>query len=155
MQLDQLLREETLDTVRYRGVVSVPPDASVGDAIDTMRREGTGCVLVCDDGRPVGIFTESDLLKLMAKSALNAEAPVRDHASVPVAAAGQNASIADAICMMQQGGHRRVAVVNEAGAAVGIVSMKQLVRHIAEHFPNAVLKLPPRADDFAVERHGA
>jgi CBS domain-containing protein len=49
-----------------REPMCVPPDATVRDAIDAMNEHRTGCVLVVDDGRLVGVFTERDVLTKIA-----------------------------------------------------------------------------------------
>ena len=48
-------------------VVSVEPDAMVGEAIARMMEEHIGCVAVCEGARLVGIFTERDVLRLAAR----------------------------------------------------------------------------------------
>ncbi|HVT27269.1 MAG TPA: CBS domain-containing protein, partial [Lacipirellulaceae bacterium] len=40
----------------------VAPDASVGDVLQKMVDEKIGCVMVVDDGKLVGIFSERDAL---------------------------------------------------------------------------------------------
>lgn len=52
-----------VDVMNLR-VVAVPPDASVGEAVDRMLAEKVGSVAVCEGSRLVGIFTERDVLRL-------------------------------------------------------------------------------------------
>lgn len=47
-------------------VVSVKPTTSVHRAANMMRGHSIGCVIVIDDGKPVGIVTLSDLLEQVA-----------------------------------------------------------------------------------------
>jgi|GEM_PF-6048988 len=42
--------------------VTVPPDATVAEAVETMRSRGVGCVLVVEGGRLMGLFNERHLL---------------------------------------------------------------------------------------------
>ena len=43
--------------------VTIGPRASVLDAVELMSDAGAGAVIVVDDGKAVGIFTASDLLR--------------------------------------------------------------------------------------------
>ena len=50
-------------TMKGATVESVAPTATVQDAVVRMNEKGIGAVLVKDGTRPVGIFTERDVLK--------------------------------------------------------------------------------------------
>ena len=43
--------------------VKVAASASIRQAVELMNERGIGCVLVVEDGRLVGIFTERDVLR--------------------------------------------------------------------------------------------
>ena len=51
-----------------RHVHTIAPEATVADAVAQMTREGIGALLVCHDDRPVGIFTERDVLRRVVDS---------------------------------------------------------------------------------------
>ncbi len=40
--------------------ITLAPDATIGDALSLIHKRAHGAVVVVDDGRPVGLFTESD-----------------------------------------------------------------------------------------------
>lgn len=48
-------------------VVTVAPDTSVRRAANMMRGHSIGCVIVVDDGGPVGIVTLADMMELVAE----------------------------------------------------------------------------------------
>lgn len=48
--------------------ISVPSDTAIGHVVKTMAKAGIGAVLVVDDGRLVGIFTDVDAVKLLARA---------------------------------------------------------------------------------------
>ena len=60
-------------------IVALPPGATVLDAARTMTERGVGAVLVLDEGRLAGIFTERDILRRVV-------AEGRDPATTPLAA---------------------------------------------------------------------
>ena len=48
--------------------ISVPSDTAIGHVVKTMVKADIGCVLVVDDGKLVGIFTDVDAVKLLARA---------------------------------------------------------------------------------------
>ena len=59
-------------------------DDSVGNVLQLLRAQRTGAVLICEGPKLVGIFTERDALKLMARGA-DFSTPVREVMSSPPA----------------------------------------------------------------------
>jgi len=59
------------DIVKAKGstVFSIHPEKSVKDAIDMLVQYNIGSLLVIEDARPVGIFTERDTLRVCAVDA--------------------------------------------------------------------------------------
>lgn len=47
--------------------ISVPPDTAVGHVVKTMAKAAIGAVLVVEDDHLVGIFTDVDAVKLLAR----------------------------------------------------------------------------------------
>ena len=54
-----------------------------------------------------------------------------------------NAKVGDAIRLMTEGGYRHIPLVEEDGRSRGLVSARDVVRFIADHFPTEVYNLPP------------
>lgn len=50
-----------------REVLSAHPDADVGHAVELMLRERVGCLPVVEDGRLVGVLSETDCLRHLAQ----------------------------------------------------------------------------------------
>lgn len=50
-----------------REVLSAHPDADVGHAVEMMLRERVGCLPVVEDGRLVGLLSETDCLRHLAR----------------------------------------------------------------------------------------
>jgi CBS domain-containing protein len=52
-------------------------------------------------------------------------------------------TIAYALNFMDLGGYRHIPIVNELFEPVGLVSIKDIVSYLVEHFADEVLNLPP------------
>ncbi|MEM2093986.1 MAG: L-alanine exporter AlaE [Candidatus Bathyarchaeia archaeon] len=59
--------------VMTRSVVTIRPTASVMEAVDLMIEKHIGSVVVVDKGRPIGIFTQSDLFNRVLKTGASPE----------------------------------------------------------------------------------
>jgi CBS domain-containing protein len=127
----------------------------VQDAVYLMREEHVGCLLVCRQGRLIGIFTERDLMGRVLGVGKPLTIPIAEvMTSNPVTVSAKD-SIRTAIKKMQQGGYRHLPVVDENNRPVGVLSVKRIVHYLAEHYPAAVYNLPPDPKSIPNEREGA
>jgi CBS-domain-containing membrane protein len=56
---------------------------------------------------------------------------------------------------MQTGRHRNVPVVDDDGRLVGVVRQADIIKYLAESFPEELLNLPPRTNQRMKEPEGA
>jgi CBS domain-containing protein len=56
----------------------------------------------------------------------------------------ESESLETAIRLMTAGGYRHLPLVDAAGTLVGVLSARDIIRHLAEFFPVEVMNLPPR-----------
>ena len=111
--------------VEGQTLISAPADTTVRAAAITMARHKIGAILVVDDqGRLAGLFTERDVLNRVVAQGLD---PDSTQLSTVMTAELQTASpdkpLAHALHMMFEGGFRHVPVV-EDGRPVGMVSAR-------------------------------
>jgi CBS domain-containing protein len=136
--------------------VSVPPTATVRQAIARMNQHSAGCVLVEDQGRLVGIFTERDVLTKIVGSGVDI-----DHTTVETVmtrdpeALRPDDRVTYALNKMSVGGFRHIPLVDDHGHPVGVVSMRNVVDYMVDLFRTEVLNLPPQPHHFARAREGA
>jgi acetoin utilization protein AcuB len=64
---DAVLQQMTAANVMSTDVVTASPDESPAACIDKMLAHGINCLPVVVDGRPIGILTTADLLRLLRK----------------------------------------------------------------------------------------
>lgn len=136
--------------------ICVNPRTSVADAIALMKEHATGCVLVEDDHRLAGIFTERDVLFRVTAAGLD---PATTSVSAVMTPDPETLTMSDALAwvlnLMAVGGFRHVPIVDEHARPIAIVSMKRIVGLLVECFPQAVLTLPPRPNARPHAREGA
>ena len=113
-----------------RDVWSVHPDDTVADAIKVLASKDIGGLIVIEDGKPVGIFTERDYARnvfLKGKSSL--ETPVRDVMATPVFCAHLDQSVEECMAVMTDK-HIRHLPITDGGKLVGMVSIGDLVKSV-------------------------
>lgn len=128
--------ERTLSSL----ISTVPPpsvtrDASVSRAVDLMRERHSGCVVVLDGDRLEGIFTERDFLCRVAGERLSPEeTSVGDVMTASPDTLRTGDSLTWAVNQMVVGGYRNIPIVDEDGQLVSLLSMRDVVWHLAEVF---------------------
>ena len=127
MQIRQLLRRKGNDLGSE--VATVPPDASVRDALAVLAARGIGALVVSTDGRRVeGVISERDVARgLHEHGAGLLGAPVADVMTAEVHSCRPDVSVHELARLMTDRRVRHVPVV-EDGVLVGIVSIGDVVK---------------------------
>jgi len=155
MNLAKNLKVESVSRLQPSSTRMVRLDQTVGEAVVLMREQEAGCVLVCDNQRRlVGIFTERDLLRRVMANALPLTTPVSHVMTPNPVVIDPKEPIGNAIRRMEEGGYRNLPIVND-GEPVGVVSVKQIVHYLVEHYSGTVYNLPPDPGAVQQEREGA
>ena len=133
VRVDSFLYLRRLDEVMSAPARSISPDSSLRDAARTMAEQGMGALLVIgDESRPIGIITERDLLRATTDPRIDLDAtPVSRVMSTPVQTMAGDEMIYRALGRMDRIGVRHLCVVDAAGAALGMVSQRDLLHHRA------------------------
>ncbi|MBM3995990.1 MAG: CBS domain-containing protein [Planctomycetes bacterium] len=153
MNLARDLRAETVSRLHPTQPWIVQATQPVSDAVKLMREKRVGCVLVCEQRRIVGIFTERDLLRRVLTKAKPLDLPISECMTPAPVTVHPKDSISIAIKRMQKGGFRHLPVVVD-DRPVGILSVKRIVHYLVEHFPTMVYNLPPHPPPAPPKREG-
>lgn len=117
----------TLADVMRAEVIDVAPEDTLGEVAARMSEVNVGAVVVKDYGRLIGILTERDMLKAMAARVHTSDARVREWMTPDPVTASADMGVEDAAQVMLEHNFRHLPVVDEAGAVVGLVSMRRVV----------------------------
>jgi len=112
-------------------VHSIEPTATVLDAVRKMNRERVGALLVTERSRPVGIFTERDVLSRVVDPGRSAEeTAVADVMTRELVAVRPTASVEEAMAVVTEKRCRHLPVM-DGEKLLGLVSAGDLTRWVS------------------------
>jgi len=140
------LTDERLRVLSRRQPVTVAPGTTLADCVRAIQRTGTGdSVFVCDQaGTLLGVLTERDIFARIVVGNVDLSRPVESLMTTEPRTLDLDQTIRDAIELMQTGRYRNVPIVEEGGRLVGVVRQVDIIKYLAESFPEELLNLPPR-----------
>ncbi len=122
--------ERLLDE-KGRDVFSVSPDTTVFDAAKTMADRHIGALLVVEGGKPVGIFTERDILARVLLECKDARAmKVGEAMTKDPVVIGRDTSVKEAMAIMTERRCRHLPVIEDE-TLVGLVSIGDCTRWVS------------------------
>ncbi len=142
----EILDSQKLFKVSMPKYLEAAPDITISKAIELMQDNKHGYVILTENKKVVGIFTETDLVRKVLGKNIDLETPIRDLITQnPILLTG-NDSIGTAIDLMGKHRFYHIPIVNEKEELTGVVSVRSLIRFLAECYPDEVLNLPPDPD---------
>ncbi len=118
-----------IQEVMTKDVESVGPEAGVDDVLTLMLERRISCVLVCEEGIPLGVISERDFVRRLSESLEGRPLPetAGQLMSSPPVTVEQFWSVDRAMEVVQEKRIRRLPVVDRAGVLVGLVTQTDLL----------------------------
>lgn len=118
-----------------RSVLTVEPSDNLRDAAVWMMERGVGSAVVVTDGKPTGILTDRDALRIIARELDVDRTTVAECVMRHLTTVSPATDLDDAARIMRDKGFRHLVVVNDDGSLVGVFSMRDLVVGLLEREP--------------------
>jgi CBS domain-containing protein len=112
--------------IMKRDVKTIHPKTSIKKAAEVMERYRIGSLVVIDKGRPVGIVTEGDISRAVARGIELAKHPVKEIMSGSLITINPEARVEEAARIMAERKVKKLPVV-ENDKLVGIVTQTDIV----------------------------
>jgi CBS domain-containing protein len=128
------LLHDRIETLKPRPPLMAPPETPIGEVLKQMVADRMGCaVIVDDDRRLLGIFTERDaLMRLNVDAAKLADKPVSSVMTKDPATLRARDKIAYALHRMHVGGFRHVPILDDDQRLVGVISIRGILAYLTE-----------------------
>ncbi|HOJ58861.1 MAG TPA: CBS domain-containing protein [bacterium] len=130
-EIKRSIMEDKLSVLKPTLSVRIAPDTPVKEVIHTMVDKKIGAVLIVEEGRLVGIFSERDVLKRVALRYNEvAGRPIREFMTPNPEALSINHSLAFTLNRMDVGGYRHIPVTDDQKYPTGIVAARDILRYL-------------------------
>jgi len=144
-KLQGALLEDTVRLLAPSEPLRLTAEHSVARAIQAMVQNRRAAVVIVDDaGRLIGIFTERDVLtRVMGGGRVARGTLLRAVMTSEPESLRPDDRICFAINRMHAGAFRSLPLVDDEHRPIGIITVNDVVRWLAEIFPEAVLNMRP------------
>ncbi len=127
------LSEDLVMNIMARDVVTIDRDATVKQAAALMAKKRCSSLVVIRGAMALGIVTERDLVrKILAQSIDPSKVLISDVMSTPLITIETDSTISEAAEKMSEYLVRRLVVVTDSGALVGLLTASDIARYLAK-----------------------
>lgn len=136
---DQLSEQERHQNLLLSGIfhqdtsgelVKCMASTKIRDAATLMSEKNVGSIIICsDDGRPIGIVTDTDFRRKIVTGLIPVEAPIESIMASPVITIHRNASVIEILLIMLSKGVHHLCITEDGtndSVALGMVSQSDL-----------------------------
>ncbi len=155
------LREKAFDGVNdisplmSSQVLHVAPDVPARYALSLMARRSVSCIVVVENNQPVGMFTERDVVRYVARGVDLSAVSVGSVMSTSIVSTPLRTAPYDTIGVMLKKSIRRLLVVDERGEMTGILTQTDIGRVLDQQAPDFVNRLLGVGSPLAEATQGA
>jgi CBS domain-containing protein len=153
-RVEDLLKEKKIYQIINPRIVLATPDLPVEDAIKKMQEHRSGYLVIAQGKKCVGIFTETDVVRKVLEQDVDWKRPVKDFMTSEPVVLNPDDTVGAAIDVMGTRRFYHIPLVDEKGELVNVISVRTLIRFLAEFYPAEILNLPPRPNQVMERAEG-
>jgi CBS domain-containing protein len=151
---ERRLKEKKIGEIINPRLIQAPPTTSVERAVQVMRDNKSAYIVVSDKKRVVGMFTESDVTRKILGKNIDEKRPVRDFMTPDPVVLRQDDPVGRAVDLMAENDFYHIPLVNEKQELINVLSVRTLIRFLAEFYPGEVYNIPPNPHQVAPTAEG-
>ena len=132
-EVEGSLLRDRIGVLAPKKPITVAATMPLGDVLHLMVDNRIGCVVVVEGRQPVGIFSERDALRKVSTEAGALPArPVSEFMTPNPQTLVDDGKLAFAVQRMDLGSYRHLPIVDQRGALVGVISARDILRHLTD-----------------------
>lgn len=148
--IEEVLRETKIYQILRPKLVMATPQTTLKEALHIMRTERAGYLVIADEHSKLqGMFTEREvLMKVLGRKEVSLDSPVSEYMRTDLHTLTKTDTIERALFLMNEFNIRHIPLLDDFGQVCGILSVRTIIRFLAELFPEEIFNLPPKADQL-------
>ena len=147
---------DNISSIGIKKAILKDEDASLQSAIESMQSSHSSCILIINDNKIIGIFTERDVItKVVAKNLDLENEKICNYMTNNPETLHSDDSIAFALNKMTSGGFRHIPIVNTKSKEIYVISMQDIINSIGDFYFDDIVNLPPKPLRSTSQREGA
>jgi len=115
-------------------IISVTPETPLAEAVAIMADARISCLVVAEEKRPLGIFTERDLVRLANRQINFSSLQIHEVMTSPVVTIPGTLSVYEAYSLMLTNRIRHHVVVDRGGKLLGLITQSDLINHLGHEY---------------------
>ena len=137
-EVEKSLLIDRMKALQPKAPIVVPHTMTVSGVLNFLVEKGIGCVFVANGDDIVGVFTERDaFMRLDLDSGDYREKPISEFMTAEPKSLTDEAKVAFAVQMMDQGGYRHILILDKSGQPSGVTSVRDILRYLSERVASA------------------
>lgn len=141
--VEKLLKDKKIFQIINPRLTQTTPDTPLKEVIRLMQANRSGYVVLAENKHVAGIFTEVDLARKVLGKDVDWNAPICTFMTPNPVCLNPNDSVGKAIDIMGRERFYHIPLIDEHNELTGVISVRTLIRFLAEFYPTEVYNLPP------------
>lgn len=147
---------KAISCIKSPSVITLDEETTLGDTVKLMQDKKIGSVVLTKDSELSGIITERDLLmKVLGLKDDWKSLKAKDIMTKNPQSLQSGDELAYVLNNMHVGGYRHVPIVDESNKPTSMISIKDVVSWVLDHFPQEITNLTGEPFRGKSKRHGA
>jgi len=132
-QIKRVLARKITDLKAHGEGIKCSPDTPLKGALELLKKSKEGCVVITEDNKVVGIFTERDFLHRCADGLAGLlDKPISDFLTKKPTCLPRHETIGELVRQMESGNFHHLVVADSYGNFEMVVSLKDFVSYLCE-----------------------
>ncbi len=131
-------------------VYSIDIEKTTKDAAEFMNKNRKGFLVITNKGKPAGVISDSDLIKVVARDLKGSLVKLKEAMSKPIVSVSPEDDIIEAVRKMKNSNVHRLPVLN-GGKVVGIISLTDIARTTPEMAELLEYRLKMKEEPFEIK----
>ena len=147
---------DNISSMGIKKAILKDENASLQSVIESMQTSPSSCILIINNNKITGIFTERDVItKVVAKNVDLGNEKICNYMTHNPEILHSDDSIAFALNKMTDGGFRHIPIIHTKSKDIYVISMQDIINSIGDFYFDDIVNLPPKPLRRTSQREGA